>query len=180
MISAQTLRACRERKPVPTFPDHAPGPVLRQQDRARFFLFTDRVWFTSPRLRGEVGLHRRCNPGEGDSPRVELVEAAPHPDLLPVRTGRRRGRGDAAFSSTVRIWFTSPRLRGEVGLHRRCNPGEGDSPRVGLVERGPSSRPSPRKNGEKEKMSVVAARLPVQAPLNTGLRLSIKACTASR
>ena len=120
MISAQTLRACREGKPVPTFPDHAPGPVLRQQDRARFFLFTDRVWFTSPRLRGEVGSHRRCDPGEGDSPRV------------------------------------------------------------GLVERGPSSRPSPLKNGAKEKMSVVAARLPVQAPLNTGLRLSMKACTASR
>ncbi|MGO8909505.1 MAG: hypothetical protein ACLQDM_09320 [Bradyrhizobium sp.] len=25
MISAQTLRVCREGKPVPTFPDHAPG-----------------------------------------------------------------------------------------------------------------------------------------------------------
>jgi len=144
MISAQTLRACREGKPVPTFPDHAPGPVLRQQDRARFFLLTDRVWFTSPRLRGEVGLHRRCNPGEGDSPRVELVEAAPHPDLLPVRTGRRRGRGDAAFSSTVRIWFTSPRLRGEVGLHRRCNPGEGVQVyrQTTIAEKCPSPQPS--------------------------------------
>jgi hypothetical protein len=25
MISAQTLRVCREGKPVPTFPDHAPA-----------------------------------------------------------------------------------------------------------------------------------------------------------
>jgi hypothetical protein len=25
------------------------------------------------------------------------------------------------------------RLRGEVGSHRRCDPGEGDSPRVGLL-----------------------------------------------
>jgi hypothetical protein len=27
MISAQTLRACGEGKPVSTFPDHAPGQV---------------------------------------------------------------------------------------------------------------------------------------------------------
>ncbi|SHK01323.1 ATP-dependent DNA helicase, Rep family [Bradyrhizobium lablabi] len=38
---------------------------------------------TSPRLRGEVEL--RSNSGEGDSPRVEPVERAPHPDPLPVR-----------------------------------------------------------------------------------------------
>ncbi|QOZ30573.1 hypothetical protein XH92_01640 [Bradyrhizobium sp. CCBAU 53421] len=45
---------------------------------------------TSPRLRGEVGLHRRCNPGEGVqvSPRSELAETAPHPNPLPARTGR--------------------------------------------------------------------------------------------
>ncbi|RTM06523.1 MAG: hypothetical protein EKK33_32490 [Bradyrhizobiaceae bacterium] len=45
-------------------------------------------------MRGEVGLHRRCNPGEGDSPRVNLstifAEPAPHPSPLPVRTGRGR------------------------------------------------------------------------------------------
>ncbi len=28
--------------------------------------------FTSPRLRREVGSHRRCDPGEGGSPRVQL------------------------------------------------------------------------------------------------------------
>jgi DNA helicase-2/ATP-dependent DNA helicase PcrA len=43
--------------------------------------------FTSPRLRGEVGL--RSNPGEGDSPQTELVETAPHPDPLPVKDGER-------------------------------------------------------------------------------------------
>src|ERR1700694_5500486 len=32
MISAQTLRVCREGKPVPTFPDHAPDE-MRSQDR---------------------------------------------------------------------------------------------------------------------------------------------------
>ncbi|WKA27415.1 ATP-dependent helicase [Bradyrhizobium roseum] len=42
---------------------------------------------TSPRLRGEVGL--QSNPGEGESPRAELVEAAPHPDPLPVKDGER-------------------------------------------------------------------------------------------
>jgi DNA helicase-2/ATP-dependent DNA helicase PcrA len=42
---------------------------------------------TSPRLRGEVGAHGA--PGEGDSPRVESVEGAPHPDPLPVKNGER-------------------------------------------------------------------------------------------
>jgi hypothetical protein len=35
--------------------------------------------FTSPRLPGEVGSHRRCDPGEGDSQRVEPADRAPHP-----------------------------------------------------------------------------------------------------
>jgi DNA helicase II / ATP-dependent DNA helicase PcrA len=43
--------------------------------------------FTSPRLRGEVGL--RSNPGEGDSSQTELLETAPHPDPLPVKDGER-------------------------------------------------------------------------------------------
>jgi DNA helicase-2/ATP-dependent DNA helicase PcrA len=42
---------------------------------------------TSPRLRGEVGL--QSNPGEGESPRAELSERAPHPDPLPVKDGER-------------------------------------------------------------------------------------------
>src|SRR5665647_429963 len=45
--------------------------------------------FTSPRLRGEVGAQGA--PGEGDSPRVEPVERAPHPDPLPVKDGERVG-----------------------------------------------------------------------------------------
>ena len=49
----------------------------------------------SPRLRGEVdalgsALARPSAAGEGDSPRVECVDRAPHPDLLPARAGRRR------------------------------------------------------------------------------------------
>src|SRR5437868_423899 len=43
---------------------------------------------TSPRLRGEVGLHRRCNPGEGDSPRVRMRGESP-PNPLPVKNGER-------------------------------------------------------------------------------------------
>jgi ATP-dependent DNA helicase UvrD/PcrA len=43
--------------------------------------------FTSPRLRGEVGL--RSNPGEGEPPRAESAESAPHPDPLPVKNGER-------------------------------------------------------------------------------------------
>jgi hypothetical protein len=43
-----------------------------------------------------------------------------------------------------RLFSLAPRLRGE-------GRGEGDSPRVRTVWRAPSSRPSPRKGGEKEK-----------------------------
>src|SRR6266446_3850782 len=43
---------------------------------------------TSPRLRGEVGL--RSNPGEGDSPRTELVESPPHPNPLPASGAREK------------------------------------------------------------------------------------------
>jgi len=42
---------------------------------------------TSPRLRGEVGL--QSNPGEGEPPRAESAESAPHPDPLPVKDGAR-------------------------------------------------------------------------------------------
>jgi DNA helicase-2/ATP-dependent DNA helicase PcrA len=42
---------------------------------------------TSPRLRGEVGA--QSAPGEGDSPRVALAEAAPHPNPLSVNDGER-------------------------------------------------------------------------------------------
>src|SRR5260370_3561475 len=59
--------------------------------------------FTSPRLRGEVGL--RSNPGEGDSPRVEYVESPPHPDPLPASGAREK-------------WL-NPSLR---GAKRRSNP----------------------------------------------------------
>src|SRR5688572_19176141 len=42
--------------------------------------------------------------------------------------------------------FTSTRLRGEVGLHRRCNPGEGVQGPSAVYTRGesPSPLPSPR------------------------------------
>src|ERR1700730_17118523 len=36
-----------------------------------------------------AGRGRRVAPGEGDSPRVELVERAPHPNPLPAKSGAR-------------------------------------------------------------------------------------------
>src|ERR1700752_2378681 len=53
------------------------GPSIHDGEPERRFL-------TSSRLRGEVGLHRKMQPGEGDSPRVEWAESPPHPDLLPT------------------------------------------------------------------------------------------------
>jgi peptide/nickel transport system ATP-binding protein len=54
---------------------------------------------TSPRARGEVGL--RSNPGEGESPRVALAEAAPHPDPLPAKGGEREKIAEGDGSANV-------------------------------------------------------------------------------
>src|SRR5260364_215492 len=51
----------------------------------------------SPRTRGEAGLHRRCNPGEGNSPRTELVESSP----LPAHG--ERGRTARVAQSRVKL-----------------------------------------------------------------------------
>jgi peptide/nickel transport system ATP-binding protein len=49
----------------------------------------------SPRLRGEADA--RSAAGESDSQRVALAERAPHPNPLPVRTGRGRSQDFSAF-----------------------------------------------------------------------------------
>jgi DNA helicase-2/ATP-dependent DNA helicase PcrA len=56
---------------------------------------------TSLRVRGEVEL--RSNSDEGDSPQTELVEAAPHPDPLPVKDGEREQIARAATSPPKNI-----------------------------------------------------------------------------
>src|ERR1700736_4604049 len=64
-------------------------------------------------------------------------------------------------SATWRASLTSPRLRGEVGLHRRCNPGEGEPPRAsmfGICGSSPSPTPLPAKSGERAKRSTAASR----------------------
>jgi len=48
-----------------------------------------RFFFTSPRLRGEVG--SRSDPGEGDYRRPAISENPPHPDPLPA-SGEREIR----------------------------------------------------------------------------------------
>jgi DNA helicase-2/ATP-dependent DNA helicase PcrA len=61
---------------------------------------------TSPRVRGEVGLHgsalaRQSNPGEGDSPPAVLSESAPHPDPLPVKDGEREKMAAIAHAKNI-------------------------------------------------------------------------------
>ncbi|BAR57559.1 hypothetical protein NK6_4391 [Bradyrhizobium diazoefficiens] len=65
----------------------------RRGGRARIGPGAKRLEVTSPRLRGEVG--SRSDPGEGDSPRTSyhlFRGSSPHPNPLPVRTGRGRRR----------------------------------------------------------------------------------------
>src|SRR5262249_42136152 len=55
---------------------------------------------TSPRLRGEVGTHRRCVPGEGELQRVRLLPSARREPLTPTLSPRRAGRGGVTCSVT--------------------------------------------------------------------------------
>src|SRR5215212_6728871 len=55
---------------------------------ARIFLLT------SPRLRGEVGSHRRCDPGEGDSPRTQRLSNLLKQPLTPTLFPQGRGEGE--------------------------------------------------------------------------------------
>ena len=49
--------------------------------------------------RGRI-LREAKNPGEGDSPRVECVEAAPHPNPLPAKSGAREKWSARRFNLT--------------------------------------------------------------------------------
>jgi hypothetical protein len=76
---------------------------------SRFYSLTPR--FTSPRLRGEVGLlgsaiARLSNPGEGDSPRAESVESPPHhsrcfASAFFYQRRRQQGRGRSAHPDSI-------------------------------------------------------------------------------
>ncbi|TPQ36596.1 hypothetical protein C2U70_12380 [Bradyrhizobium guangdongense] len=66
-------------------------------------------------MRGEAGLHRRCNPGEGDVPRVQL---SPSPRGLPL----------------------APTLSARAKLVAAPHP---PSPRLRRTRAGRGSRPSP-------------------------------------
>jgi hypothetical protein len=59
----------------------------------------------------------------------------------------------APFAKAALALFTSPRLRGEVGL--RSNPGEGDSPRVPLLRQPLTPTLSPQARGEGARAPVV-------------------------
>src|SRR3954447_14076884 len=72
---------------------------------------------------------------------LRLLAQAPSP-VIP-------GRAEGANPESI---FTSPRLRGELGL--RSNPGEGDAPLAAPGERAPHSDPLPAKGGEMEKPPV--------------------------
>jgi hypothetical protein len=52
----------------------------------------------SPDSPALAGRGRRVAPGEGDSQRASPAEGAPHPNPLPVRTGRGRNKHTFAFS----------------------------------------------------------------------------------
>src|SRR6185312_14699166 len=93
--------------------------VLRQyQQRFRFILVDEYqdtnvaqyLWLrllsqapssTSPRVRGEVA--SRSDAGEGESPQAQLLEAARHPNPLPVKDGERERSATAAPSPLKNI-----------------------------------------------------------------------------
>src|SRR5262245_47137584 len=75
---------------------------------------------TSPRLRGEVGSHRRCDPGEGESPRIRVPPSARSEPLtltLSPRKGGERGRWELVTLHGSRRLL--PRGREDAGQHQR-------------------------------------------------------------
>ena len=60
--------------------------LLPEEEAAKLAPLSIAPAFTSPRVRGEVGL--RSNPGEGDSPSTALAEGPPHPDPLRASSAR--------------------------------------------------------------------------------------------
>ncbi|MGY3130620.1 hypothetical protein ACVWZM_001302 [Bradyrhizobium sp. USDA 4501] len=78
---------------------------------------------TPLRLRGEVGSHRRCDPGEGVQvyPRPILADAAPHPDPLPARAGRGRS-GTASYASIPRCIKIRSALSFQTSILTICPP----------------------------------------------------------
>ena len=66
--------------------------------------------FTSPRVRGEVGIERSEMPGEGGAPRVRLCGDSPSPiaDASHRRSSKKGGRRPQAA-------YATPRKNGERG-----------------------------------------------------------------
>src|SRR5437016_6664694 len=66
--------------------------------------------------------HRRCNPTEGDSPRVALVDGAPHPNPLPAKGGERelRQRGKRQDMHGTQILNEADRLMTVCNSCRYC------------------------------------------------------------
>ena len=63
--------------------------LLPEEEAAKLVPLSTAPAFTSPRVRGEVGL--RSNPGEEGSPSTALAEGPPHPDPLPAGGEREKG-----------------------------------------------------------------------------------------
>jgi hypothetical protein len=81
----------------------------------------------------------RCDPGEGDSPRVELFEAAPHPLPLPAKSGEREGSGGALIRPNPILELSKSELRSSRPGEER---GGGDDRSICQKERR-SLTPSP-------------------------------------
>jgi hypothetical protein len=70
---------------------------------------------SNSRLRGEVGSHRRCDPGEGDSPRIRCSRRQPlTPTLSPQARGEGEGHDFPCFALTAiaaaAVRFSTPSL----------------------------------------------------------------------
>src|SRR5258707_14280546 len=88
MISAQTLRVCREGKPVPTFPDHA------QDETFKLKLLGGRRRVLPPGLpavRSEFERHRLATkqPYAGSAAKDRRLTAEPRDRMRAIWSGRR-------------------------------------------------------------------------------------------
>src|SRR3977135_2949888 len=91
---------------------------------------------TSPRLRREVGSHRRCDPGEGGSPRVRVRGESPSPQSTrsEIRSSRPRKRGEGVEIAMAEFALDLFVIGGGSGGVRAARIAAGHGARVAVAE----------------------------------------------
>jgi hypothetical protein len=132
MISGQTLRICREGKPVSTFPDHALGRDLLRKSRAPLTVFTRALppraqqgWWQMRSAAASSSGHSQASARQRDDGNARYRNQ--RLPLTILNTVCRAARAPKILSETARPWLDL--ISGVVGAQKprpqwpRCSQG---------------------------------------------------------